>query len=282
MGRTWSQVATAPGPDGRSCGVVFSELFQDYREAFALVGGPNRADDPVGRYLPAFGVTGVLVGDAITEWEEARAAWIAAVPIPFEPDFADTGVGYWGQPRELARMERTLARRFDDLGSTQFVPLGAASWREVLSSSPAEPGFSPAVPLSSGAVSVGGWADPLRILPLEALGAQRTVSINRRDGVGGFTESVTRLLNASDADVAALYSTTDPTSTFYRSLEQATGVWCTDWDGQGGVPTALFDDAYTSPLITDDRVLLDPRLGYPTVGPAAAYPIPGCVPGLPV
>jgi hypothetical protein len=280
LGRTWQQVADLPGTEGRTCGETFGDLFNAYRGAVAVDGGPNRADDPVGRYMPSFGVTGVLTGAAISEWEEARAAWLAAEPIPFEPDFDDVGVGYWGQERELRRMERRLDRRYDDLVSEQFVPLGSATWREVLSSSPAEPGFSPAVPLSSGVLSVGGWADPLRVLPLEALGARKTIAINRLGGVGGFTESVTRLLNASDADIAALYSTTDPASSFFVGLDDATGVWCTDWDGQGGDPNLLFDDAYDSPLITGDQRLLRPRFGYGNVGPDFA--IAGCTPGLAV
>ncbi len=280
LGSTWAELATLESATDLSCGDEFTSMFNDFREAFAISGGPNRADDPVGTYLPAFGVTGVLTGASIDHWEDARAAWITAEPIPFEPDFADVGVGYWGADKELRTMDRNLDRRFDDLGSNQFVPLGTSTWREVLKSSPAEPGFSPAVPLVSGALSLGGWADPLRITPLEALGAKRTIGINRLGGVGGFTESVTRLLNATDAEVDALYSTTDPNSTFFVSLEQATGIWCTDWDGQGGDPDALFADAYNSPFITGDRAFLDPRFGYPNVGPGTS--IAGCTPGVPV
>ena len=280
IGLTWEQTRDLSGSDGQTCGDEFSALFNAYREAFANEGGPNRADDPIGTYFPAFGVTGVLTGDAIELWEEARAAWIAADPIPFEPDFDDVGVGYWGQDRELKRMARNLDRKFSDLISAQFEPLGPATWREALASSPAEPGFSPAVPLSRGLVSVGGWADPLRVTPLIALGARKTITVNRLGGVGGFTESVTRLLNASDEDVNALYSTTDPSSSFYVDLEEATGVWCTDWDGQGGDPNLLFNDAYTSPLITDDRKLLRPRFDYGNVGPN--FSIGGCTPGVPV
>lgn len=280
LGLTWEEVAQLPGTEGRSCGETFGDLFNEYRERFAATGGPNRADDPVGKYMPSFGVTGVLTGDAVAAWEEARAAWIAAEPIPFEPDFDDVGLGYWGDERELRRIGKRLDRRYDDLNSEQFVPLGQESWREVLSSSPAEPGFSPAVPLSSGAVSVGGWADPLRVLPLEALGAKVTIAVNRLGGVGGFTESATRLLNASDAEVEALYSTTDPASSFYLGLDRATGLWCTDWDGQGGDPSLLFNDAYDSPLITDSGRLLRPRFGYENVGPD--YVIPGCTPGVAV
>ncbi|MEM8610237.1 MAG: hypothetical protein AAGF92_24320 [Myxococcota bacterium] len=279
-GMTWEELTELPGTEGRTCGETFSDLFNEYREAFLASDSANRVDDPVGAYLPAFGVTGVLTGDAITLWEEARAAWIAADPIPFEPDFDDIGVGYWGQERELRRMARRLDRDFDDLISEQFEPLGSASWREVLSSSPAEPGFSPAMPLSGGLVSVGGWADPLRVTPLIALGARRTITVNRRDGVGGFTADVTSLLNASDEDLDALYSTTDPDSSFFIGLDDVTGVWCTDWDGQGGDPNLLFNDAYTSPLITDDRRFLRPRFDYPNVGPD--FSIGGCTPGVPV
>ena len=279
LGRTWEELAELPGPRGRTCGETLVFLFNDYRERVAQEGGRSRVNDDVGAYLPVFGVTGVITGRSIGIWQEARNAWLAATPIPFEPDFDDIGVGYWGQARELRVMDRRLRRRFNDLGSMQFVPIGEATWREVLAASPAEPGFSPAIPLPAGVLSVGGWADPLRILPLEALGARRTIAVNRRDGIGGFTADVTRLLNATDAELDALYSTTDPLSTFSISLERATGVWCTDWDGQMGVPNLLFNDAYNSPLITDDRRFLRPRFGYQNVGPK--FSIDGCVPASP-
>ncbi len=279
VGMTWAEVAELPGPSS-TCGTDFTVMFNAYREAFAVDPTANRADDAIGIYLPVFGVTGVLTGDAIGLWEEARLAWLAAEPIDFEPDFADVGVGYWGQPNELRRMQQGLDSRYNDLVSEQFVGLGAPAWREALASSPAEPGFSPGVPLSNGLVSVGGWADPLRVMPLEAAGAQTVVTINRLGGVGGFTADVTKLLNADEDDLAALYSTTDPASSFYVGLDVADGVWCTNWDGQGGDPNRLFNDAYNSPLITDSRRLLDPRFGYPNVGDD--YDIGGCTPGTPV
>ena len=143
LGLTWQETAALAGPHGRTCGETFGDLFNQYREAFATEGGPNRADDPVGTYLPAFGVTGVLTGDAIGQWEAARAAWIDAEPIPFQPDFDDIGVGYWGNDQELRRMDHRLDRRFDDLVAEQFVPLGPASWREVLRRHRPNPGSAP-------------------------------------------------------------------------------------------------------------------------------------------
>ena len=275
VGRTWEEIAAMSGAGGRSCGDNLIDLFNAYRDRVAIFGGSTRMDDPVGKFLPIFGVTGVITGPSIDHWREARAAWVAAAPIPFEPNFADIGVGYWGKERELKRMQRGL-RNAPDLGSMQFTPLGEATWREVLSSSPAEPGFSPAVPLSSGALSVGGWADPLRVLPLEALKARATIAVNRRDGVGSFTIDATRLLNASEADIQALYATDDSRSTFSLGLETATGVWCTNWDGQMSVPNLLFNDAYASPLITDSPRLMRPRFGYENIGPD--FVIPGCNP----
>ncbi|MEL7313282.1 MAG: hypothetical protein AAFN07_17335, partial [Pseudomonadota bacterium] len=154
IGLTWEQTAELRSAGGKTCGEHFTDLFNGYRERFAVDDGSNRVDDPVGKYFPAFGVTGVLKGEAIELWDIARTAWLNATPIPFEPDFSDVGVGYWGKRKELRRMARRLNRRFQDLVAQQFTPLGPATWREVLSSSPAEPGFSPAVPLSSGFVSV--------------------------------------------------------------------------------------------------------------------------------
>ena len=276
LGLTWEEVAELPGTEGRTCGETLVDLFNAYRERVAAEGGESRINDRIGEYLPVFGVTGVITGRSIALWEEARDAWIAATPIPFEPDFADIGVGYWGKKRELRRMMRRLDRRFFDLNSMQFTALNKATWREILAASPAEPGFSPGVPLSAGPVSVGGWADPLRVLPLEALGARATIAVNRRDGVGSFTIESTRLLNADDAAIEDLYGVDNPDSSFSIGLERATGVWCTDWDGQNSVPDLLFNDAYSSPLITDFRRFLRPRFDYQNVGPE--FEIFGCNP----
>ncbi|MFT6270306.1 MAG: hypothetical protein ACJAVV_003140 [Alphaproteobacteria bacterium] len=112
------------------------------------------------------------------------------------------------------------------------------------------------------------------------MGAKRTITINGLGGIGGFTESATRLLNASDTDIAPLYSTVDAHSTVYISLEQATGVWCTNWDGQDSDPNRLFNDAYTSPLITDFGRSYNPRRGYANIGSGSDYPIAGCVSGI--
>ncbi|MEM9705458.1 MAG: hypothetical protein AAF850_05205 [Pseudomonadota bacterium] len=275
-GKTWAELSTLPGVGNRTCGETFGALFDQYRRREARFGGATRIDDPVGKFLPVFGVTGVITGASVQTWQDARDAWIAATPIPFEPDFSDIGVGYWGDADELKTIEENLPRLFSDLGSMRFVPLGQAKWREVLASSPAEPGFAPGIPLPVGAISVGGWADPLRVLPLRALGPRATIAVNRQDGVGSFTKDVTRLLNASDAELNALYSVTDPRSTFSLGLGNASGVWCTNWDGQMGDPNRLFNDAYTSPLITDFFRFLFPRFGYPNVGPD--FVIDGCNP----
>ncbi len=276
VGLTWAETSALPGTDGATCGENFNQLFNAYRERFAAFDGRSRVDDRIGAFLPVFGVTGAITGASVEIWRAARAAWLAATPIPFEPNFDDVGVGYWGRERDLRRMARTLERDFDDLGSRQFVQLDRATWKEILAASTAEPGFNPATPLSNGALSLGGWADPLRVIPLEALGAQTTIAVNRLGGVGSFTMDATALLNATDGDLAALYSLTDPSSTFSVGLDEASGVWCTDWDGQMSDPNLLFEDAYTSPLITDAPQLLLPRRGYPNVGPD--FIIEGCNP----
>ena len=60
---------------------------------------------------------------------------------------------------------------------------------------------------------------------------------------------------------AALYSATDAPSPFCVSLCVATRVRCSDWVRRGGDPNPFSNDAYNSPLITDDRTFLRPRCG---------------------
>jgi hypothetical protein len=282
-GLTWVDAAALPMPGGSTCGARFAELYRAYETAHrASPPVPSRLDDRIGDRLPMLAVTGVLTGEAITQWQTARAQYFAAEPVTFAPDFGDVRFGYFGRDRDLARIARGLSRRHgDDPVTERFLALGQASWREILGSSPAEPGFEAAVPLSAGVLSVGGWADPLRVQVLDALGARHVVAVNRRGGeqIGGFTPEVSRQLGADDDELARLYSLEDPRSSFVAALRTADAVWCTDWDTPDGFdPAALFADGYSAPMLTSDRFFLRGRNPYPGASPDVA--IVGCTPGL--
>ncbi len=276
-GLTWVETVELPGSDRRTCGEEFADLYDAYRISFDVKNPPSRVDDPIGQYRRILAVTGVLVDDAVDQWAVARDQYYAAQPVDFAPSFDDVEVGYWGRPSDLRRIERRLDRDFPDLQTEQFRPLGQATWREILSASPAEPGLSSGVPLATGEISVGGWADPLRIQVLEAMGARRTVSINRLGGVGGFTSGVAQLLGADQSDIDALFGFEN--SAFRTALDTVDGMWCTDWDAPDTFDVAgLFADGYNAPFETDDPFFLRPRLVYENVTPDAG--IAGCTPGV--
>lgn len=282
VGLTWTQTGSVPGSGAATCRDEFLAIYGDYRTDYRDAGPIyTRLDDPIGTYLPTITTTGVLVGDAVQQWYDARRAYESLQPVVFEPSFDDVRFGYWGQPDDLAVIDAQLQVDFpDDIVTTRFLPLGPQPWREVLTASPAEPGLAAAQRLATGGLSVGGWPDPLRIQVLDALGATATVAINRLGGIGSFTQSAASTLGASPEEVAAQFSLDPPfDSSFARSLEVASGVWCSDWDAPALLDfEGLFADGYQGTLITDDPYFTGVADPYAGIDPDAQ--IPGCTPGL--
>ena len=208
-----------PAPRAARCGETFGDLFNAYREAIATDGGPNRADDPVGELPAGFGVTGVLTGDAIAAMGGGPSRLDRRRSHPASNPTSPTSASATG----------ARSASFDAWSDDSIAATTTSISRAVRAARPGQ--------LARGALVVAGRARLQPCGPAEqrrrlgrrlgrsaprhpARGARRpvTIAINRLGGVGGFTESVTRLLNASDDDVAALYSTTDPASSFYVGL----------------------------------------------------------------
>ena len=269
------------GSSPRSCSDRFVDLYGSYRSAaLATPGAPNRLDDTIGTYAPVLASTGVLTGAAVEQFAAGREQYRQGVaPTAFAPDFDDVRFGVFGSSEDLARLEAGIGA-FGDLGAQKTLALYPANWREILSSSPAEPGLSAGVPLSNGMISVGGWADPLRVQIAATLDAQPSIAINRRDGLGAFTVSIASALGADPAELQALFGLSVPDSNFQLQLGLADGVLCSDWDTPEllDVP-ALFADGYSAPLLTDDPALL---ATVPTAIPLAGSSLVGCTPGLTV
>jgi hypothetical protein len=273
----WDHTAVLPA-DTSTCGELFIAQFAAYRERFDLENSPSRIDDPIGRFLPNLATTGTIVGSGVPKWEQARADYFAATPTPLTLDFEEeVRFGYWGRRDDLLVVELGLLQE-SDLASRKFAPLGRATWRTILSASPAEPGLSAGVPLPGGEISVGGWDDPLRVLVLDALRCRHTVGVNRPGGVGGFTTDVTSLLGASPAELDALYSIANPDSSFSVGLARNEGNWCSDWDTPDGFDVeALFEAGFNAPFLTSDPFFLDGPRAYPGASPDLE--IFGCTPG---
>jgi len=261
LGMNWDELQGLPFGDS-TCGETFVSLVLRYREAWAAGSYHSRVDDPVGAYLPTLVATSVLTGDAATAFGVARDAYRNAQPVPIGVDFDDVKFGYWGYASDLARVGSN-PNGYSDAKTARFMSLGEASWREVLSYSPAEPGLARALELDDANVSAGGWSDLHPVLVLENLGCEQVVYVTRRGDESGFARGVARLLGMSEADEAALYDL-DQASAFDLSIREADGVWCTDWNEMPAFPTEQISaDAYSAPLVTSSAFFDDADAPYP-------------------
>jgi len=279
VGFNWPIVATID-VDGTSCGDRFAALLSAWRADFIpqedTVG--NRVEDRVGQHLRTLAITSVLTGQAAQTFQTALDQYLAAQPWTLEVAFADVKAGYWGAAVDVAGVVND-PEGFGDLKTSKAITLGQATWREVLSLSPAEPGLSRAVALNASQVSAGGWPDLHPVLALRNAGCERVIYLTRRGKDSSFGRGVAALLGASAADDTALYDLGTPTSGFATSLREAAGVWCTDWDNVGATNlSGMMNDAYNAPFEVHDETLVPAGPAYEHTTDSAG--LVGCTPGV--
>lgn len=297
VGMTWDELKDLPvdacaGKDGCedervavrpiSCGELFSELVGTYRQEFRQNESDyySRADDQIGFFgskpseittLATTGVIGSSQGKAT--WEAARDTYFDEVSVPAEawdiqltddPSTTDVFLGYWGASNVLSAVETGIGR-WSDIKSKLYRSLGSATWEEILSASPAEPGMAAGVPLSSGDISVGGWSDPHPVMVLKSTGAcDEVYYITKRGEEGTFARGVQAQLGG-EAVEPAFYDLDDPSSSFNVSLLEADRTYCTSWDGiSPAKPDEVFADGY--------------RAADVVTGPGDGTSIRGCTP----
>jgi len=198
------------------------------------------------------------LGESVEKFKRAKEQYDRAEDVEFEPDFDDFRYGYWGQPDMLEAIQIGINERYPGRISTEkFYSLGPKSWYEVMSVSSKEPNLGLVPILSTGELSVGGWTDFVRTMPLLALNPRSTIAItSTREDVIPFVDGATRLMGATEEERESLYSF-DKESDVTISLSQSNGVWCVDWisydpfDMEG-----IFNNAYFSPMESEDPYLL--------------------------
>jgi len=279
VGQTWRQAAKKIGSNGIStCGEEFLRIWSIHQKLFTWPIHKSRGDDPVGLHRPTVTAVSLITGDAVELWKDGvRQYRQAQFPVTFEPNFDDYRIGYFAKKTDLVRIKTALDTYYTDRFRPQrFHPLGGYTWQDVLSTSPAEPGLSPGVPLADDLVALGGWADPLRINVAYGLGAKRVVSILQRNDDHFFPVIVSFLLNADEGLLFYLYSL-DFFGEIMQEIANATAVWCTDWgafDPYDG--DSLFRDAYLySPVITTDPYFANVTNQVDSARIRACSPIPG-------
>lgn len=276
VGLDWAAIAALPLGEG-TCGSEFAAMVTDYRAAIvAEASVPRRLGEPGGAQLHALVSTSVLTGAAADAFAKARADYGAAQPYAMDLDFDDVRFGYWGASDDLAKVESN-PKYFDDVKTSKFLALGTATWGEVLSFSPAEPGLARALELGDGNVSAGGWSDLHPTLVLENLGCEETIYVTRRGDESSFATGIATELGMDAETGKALYDL-DADSSYARSIAAADAVWCTDWNNDSATDlVGVFADGYGAPMQSSDPFFTDGADPY--AGVAAELGLRGCSPG---
>ncbi len=277
QGLTWNELV-AGNPE---CGQRLNRLIDTH---FSSPQKESFVDEIVGGVIPSFPSTAVLTGNAGVQAREALQDYETKMQSDFGASFKikDTEkvmFGYWGSAADLQKIDGNLRKTIDEK-SRRFMRLGVASWKKILSLSPAEPGLAALQPfeLENGekVVSAGGWSDLHPVLVLKAAGCEKVVYITRRGGESVFGQGVAkRLLNLdrtwtdikdkllnnggdpSDMNSlwSKLYNLSNRRSSISQALQAADAVLCTDWDRfkvSNGIKD-LIKDAYKSPFFVRNR-----------------------------
>ncbi len=275
VGKHWTEVDA-------SCSDRFHTMISDYRAAVrANPNAKSRIDDRVddgNSPLAHLISTSVLDASAAAAYTQARTEYLnGKYPtgnIAFTPAFEDVKFGYWGKAADLAKVKQNL-QNYSDEKTEKFLALGGGTWRSVLSASPAEPGLSRFTEVGGGRYSAGGWSDLAPVLVLKNLGCKQVVYVTREQDESGFATKIAKRLGMNEESWKNLYDLSSESS-FTKSLEEADGVWCTNWNSFTDLQQhEMSKDSYSAPLEAHS-LSRRPLRAYPNMTPKTGKA--GCTP----
>ena len=278
-GLSWQQLVQAR-PD---CADLLNRSVDSYFAMYAT-DPSSRIYEKIGAHSRAIVSTSVVDGASAEKYRAIAKTYQSSFDSTLGGEFTlqeqDLHFGYWGRASDLNRIRSVYGDGTKAFGGIdkvkRFMPLGEATWLQILSLSPAEPGLSSALEFSSvglrqNLISFGGWSDLHPIQVLKAAGCEHVVYLQRRGGDALFSEGVVkRLLNYPSPDWSQLNdqlnnagSATDLTSTWSKlfnvrnpksnyaaSIQEADAVLCSDWNAFDSKKqfTALIEDSFQAPF----------------------------------
>lgn len=279
-GKDWAAIAGLTTAGG-TCGQEFDVMAQEFRAKLLTNEDsyPARIDEKIGQHLPAIVPNALLEGeDAASRYIMARKQFLAAQPIDFVMNFDLVKIGYYGRPQDLKLIIEN-PRGYTDYKSTKAVSLGQTSWEEPLTYSPAEPGIARLLEMSDSRISAAGWYDLHPTQVLRNIGCQNVVYITRSGDEVGYPYLVARQLGLTDAQNKELYDLGNPDSSLSTALQEAQGIWCTDWNAYDPLAdmSKYWDHAYNAPFEARSDFFTNAPTPYPNAKPQLnTY---GCSPG---
>lgn len=291
-GMSWRQIVQAK-PECQQGLVAALRLFDINRNK-----SRPRLDDEVGMSLPAFISTSVVVGPSYKNLVKIKEQYGLGLKANYDFQLAsqDLKFGYWGRREDLQAIQDYFLNHPSELivsidKSKRFMPLGQATWKLMLTLSPAEPGLSPMLPfLVQGreVMSLGGWSDLHPVPILKAKGCEKVIYLTRKGGDSIFAQGVakrllgfaqlpweeldpadsdsnlTQTLNnrgrtgAVDEGWSQMFNLANPRSSFGASLLLADAVVCTNWNGFDVKKDfkGLIEESYRAPVFMSNPIAL--------------------------
>ena len=251
-GEFWELVTKRKFGDS-TCGEEFSRIVVDFRDK--LIGHesefPSRIKEQVGSVIPMLISTSIIYGESnVADVKIQQGNYLVNKPSEIKPGLSGIKFGYWGDARSLAALEAN-EQGYSDLRTKKRFSLGTATWEQVLSLSPAEPGLARIQIINEELASAGGWSDLSPTTVLKMLGCENTIYVTRRGDETPFADGIAKLLGIRDFEREKLYSLDNPKSSFSESLKNSSGIWCTDWNRFTDMQTAeMARHSYSAPLVT--------------------------------
>lgn len=251
VGKSWPEIVSLPATEG-SCGSLFDIPLNSYLQRRTP---SSQLNQPLGEFMHTIISTSVLEGESVGLWNDAETAYWRAEPIAPNYNFADVQFAYFGASEDLQVISENR-NSYSDEKTRRFRAYPDVTWREALRYSPAEPGLSKALTLPDARISVGGWNDLHPVQVLKNLGCDKVIYLTRQGEESRFARGISNQLGSQPEDEAALFDLNQSESGFSRALEEADGVWCTNWNLPARLDFAAFyDDAYNAPFQTTDPEL---------------------------
>lgn len=257
LGKPWDNMQDIPFSEGISCKQKLIEVISSYRNRkIKDPSGPKRIEETPGGALTILISTSVLTDGMATQYQQAAQKYSRGLPFSWAPDASGVKVGYFATPDQAKKIQRDPLA-FTGLREGRFKALPLTTWREILQTSPAEPGLSGVKTLRDGTLSAGGWIDLTPVLTLKAVGCQNTVLLTRpvSPGISGFAAGVFRLLGASEQLLADEFDPNpnrNPPSVASQALGAADAVLCAPWDGPNHLDIkAVSQTGYKATFLTD-------------------------------
>lgn len=235
VGKTWDQIQEIRFSESKSCQEAMIDIIGFYRtRRIKDSTGPRRIDEIPGDQQTILISTSVFTDEMKSQYQKIYLSYVKGQPVPWTPDYSGVKVGYFVTPEQAAKLQDDPIA-FRGIRTNRFQALKATSWREILQTSPAEPGLSGIKTLADGNLSAGGWIDLTPVLALKAVGCQNTLLLTRPQGpsLNGFAPSVSRILGATEQQVADGSDGNPnriPPSALSQALGAADAILCADWD----------------------------------------------------